>query len=279
MINELDEVLRQLLIREIPIKNGEVDIAFDQPKREWSARLNRPTINLFLHDIRENTKLRQTRPAWNIERDNGNITKRRKPVRVDLHYMITSWANEPEDEHRLLTRTVMALFRTPDLPEDLLPESLQDQPAPITIMAAQPDTLQTPADIWSALDNELRPAIACVITMALNPYRPITGPLVRTRELRIGPALAPAWQQQLFGQVKPDTFWTIGGTVRTDQPLENLRLTLVERGVEVPLQPEGRFTIGNLEAGDYTLELSIEGRKKPRRHKITVPAPDYDLEI
>jgi hypothetical protein len=172
----------------------------------------------------------------------------------------------------------MALFRTPELPEDLLPESLQDQPAPIAIMAAQPDTLQTPADIWSALDNELRPAVPCVVTMALNPYRPITGPLVRTRELRIGPALAPAWQQQLFAQVKPDTFWTIGGTIRCDQPLENLRLTLVERGVEVPLQPEGRFTIGNLEVGDYTLEVSAKGRKT-RRHKITVPAPDYDLEL
>ena len=59
MFDELDEALRRLLIREIPIKNNEVDISFDQPKSEWSARLNRPTVNLFLHDVRENTKLRQ----------------------------------------------------------------------------------------------------------------------------------------------------------------------------------------------------------------------------
>ena len=43
MFHDLDEVLRQLLIEEIPIKNGEVDIEFDQPSREWSARLSRPT--------------------------------------------------------------------------------------------------------------------------------------------------------------------------------------------------------------------------------------------
>src|SRR5512137_1156548 len=108
MIDDLDEVLRQLLIRELPIKNGEVDVQFDQPKREWSAKVSRPTINLFLHDVRENAKLRQTQPMWDLTQNpDGTVTQRRKPVRVDLHYIITAWATEPEDEHRLLGRTLM----------------------------------------------------------------------------------------------------------------------------------------------------------------------------
>lgn len=278
MINDLDEVLRQVLIRELPIKNGEVDIAFEQPKREWSARLNRPTLNLFLHDVRENNKLRQTQPAWEVERQgNGNITQRRKPVRVDLHYMITAWTTEPEDEHRLLTRTLLALFRLPHLPEELLPESLQGQPVPIPITIAQSDELRTPADIWSALDNELRPAIACTITLALNPYQPLTTPLVRTRELRVGQAAEPL-ERQLNETMGPEIFWTIGGVVRSDKPLEDLRLTLIEKGLEVPIQAEGRFAIGNLKAGDYTLEVWAEGRQT-HRHSITVPAPDYELKV
>ena len=56
MIHKLDQVWRDFFRRELPIKNGEVEIAFDQPKREWSARLNRPTINIYLHDIRESAK-------------------------------------------------------------------------------------------------------------------------------------------------------------------------------------------------------------------------------
>ncbi|MBI1878877.1 MAG: DUF4255 domain-containing protein [Chloroflexi bacterium] len=278
MINDLDEVLRQVLIRELPIKNGEVDIAFDQPKREWSARLNRPTLNLFLHDVRENNKLRQTQPAWEVERQgNGKITQRRKPVRVDLHYMITAWTADPEDEHRLLTRTLLALFRLPHLPEELLPENLQGQPVPIPIIVAQSDELRTPADIWSALDNELRPAIVCTITLALNPYQPLTTPLVSTRELRVGQAAEPL-QQRISDPAGPEIFWTIGGTVRSDESQENLRLTLVEKGLEVPIQAEGRFAIGNLKAGDYTLEVQAEGRQ-PHRHPITVPAPDYELKV
>ena len=35
---------------------------------------------------------------------------------------------------------------------------------------------------------------------------------------------------------------------------------------------------GNLQAGDYTLEVSIESGE-PSRHQITVPAPDYDFTV
>jgi hypothetical protein len=279
MIDELDEVLRKFLIREIPIKNTDVDIKFDIPKREWSARLNRPTLNLFLYDIRENAKLRQAQPMWELERKNDQAVQRRKPVRLDLHYMITAWASEPEDEHRLLSRTLMAFFRHAHLPEDLLPESFQGQPVPIPVMAAQQEELQNPADVWSALDNELRPAIVCVLTLALNPYHPLTTSLVRTRELRIGPSPVPLWQQLERGTA-PDLFWTIGGTLRGDKPLDvaSVRLTLVEQGQAVTVQEGGRFTIGNLKAGDYTLEVAVDGGQ-PRRYKVTVPSPDYDLEV
>lgn len=278
MIDDLDEVLRQLLIKELPIKNGEIDISFDQPKREWSARLSRPTLNLFLHDLNENKKLRQTQPMWEVKQDdNGQAVKRRKPVRVDLHYMITAWAVEAEDEHRLLSRTLMALFRFPNLPEELLPESLLDQPVPIPIIVAQEEELRNPADLWSAMDNEQRPSIGCTLTLALNPYQAVTGPLVRTRELRIGPSRQPRLKQ-LDGETEPDRFWTIGGRLRSTKPLEEVNLTLVELKQDVLLQPEGRFTVGNLKSGDYTLAVTIKGRQV-NSYKITVPSPDYELDL
>jgi hypothetical protein len=184
MISELDEVLRKFLMRELPIKNSEVDIKFDQPRREWSSRLSHPTLNLFLYDLRENGKLRQPQPVWEVvHSDDDSVTRRRRPVRVDLHYMITAWAQDPGDEHRMLTRTLMAFFRHPNLPEELLPEILQDQPAPIPIMVAQEDEFRNPADVWSALDNEIRPAIICTVTLAINPYEPITTPMVQEREI------------------------------------------------------------------------------------------------
>jgi hypothetical protein len=280
MINDLDEALRQLLIREIPIKNGEVDVTFDQPKREWSARINRPTINLFLHDLRENNRLRQTQNVWQTMRqDDDTIVQVRRPVRVDLHYLVTAWANEPEDEHRLLTRTLMALFRQPNIPDELLPEALHNQPVPIPMMVALDEELRTPADIWGALDNEIRPVVTLIVTLAMNPYLPVTGPLVRSRELRFGQLDTTAWREQLLATVPPDTYWSVGGTVHTDRPIEDLTVTLVEQDLTVTLSPEKRFVLSRLRTGDYTLSIVIKGLKTPRQHTITVPAADYDIQL
>lgn len=277
MFHDLDGVLRQLLVRELPVKNNEIDIVFDQPKREWSARLNKPALNIFLYDVRENIKLRQSQ-QWMIEHNkDGTVIQRRTPTRVDLHYMVTAWANDPEDEHNLLARTLMVLFREPHLPKDLLPESLQDQPVPIALQVAQEGTLTNPADVWSAMDNEFRPAIVLTVTLTVDPYQPLVTPVVRSRDLRFGQSRQPA-QERLIEEAEPEVFWTIGGSIQTDKPLQELSLTLVERGQAVPLQEEGRFAIGRLKAGDYTLEITIKGGK-PKRHKISVPAPDYDLKV
>ncbi len=278
MIDELDEALRQLFIRELPIKNNEVDIAFDQPKREWSARLSRPTINIFLHDVRENVKLRHAQFQRELERTTtGQAVQRRNFVRLDLHYVITVWATEPEDEHRLLTRCLLVLFRNQALPEDLLPEALKDQPMPIPLTVAQYEMLDKPSDIWNVMDNQQRPAIVMLTTIALDPHVPTTSPVVRAREIRFGQAAEPELAQKIMEQAKSGSYWTIGGVVHSKQPLSDISVTVVESGQKASFQ-DGRFAIGNLRPGDYTLEIAAEGRP-PSRHKITVPAPDYDFDL
>jgi hypothetical protein len=279
MIDELDETLRQLLIRELPINNREIDVSFDQPKREWSARLSRPTLNLFLYDLRENTRLRQTSQEWEVRRlANGTTEKRRRVTRIDLHYIITAWATEPEDEHRLLGRTTMALLRTPQMPDNLLPDSLKDQPSPITLHVAQADGLDKPTDLWNVLDNQMRPAITCVVTVSMDPYTPLIGGIVRTREIRFGQLAEPAKQQTMLAGGDSLTYWTIGGRVQSSKALDHLRVTVVETGLAVPLRDDGTFSIGHLQAGAYTLEIAAEGRQTSR-HKIAVPSPDYQIDL
>src|SRR3954463_15574544 len=52
---DLDEALRTLLKRELERHGFEgVDVAFDAPATDWSAKLTNPTVNLFLYDLREN---------------------------------------------------------------------------------------------------------------------------------------------------------------------------------------------------------------------------------
>jgi hypothetical protein len=280
MFDEIDEVLRKLLVREIPIVNGEIDIAFDQPRREWSARLSRPTINIFLYDIRENVKLRQQGQGPEFERAvlASSITQKHKAHRVDLHYALTIWAKEPEDEHRLLAATLLALFRHTTLVDDL-PESLRDQPTPIALQVAQYDELEKPSDLWNVMDNQQRPVINLEVTLALHPFKPLVGPIVRTRELVIGQAVEPATTRQLNAGAGDRRTWTVGGQVHSKNgPLNEVRVLLLPAGEEINVQADGRFVLNRLEEGEYTLEISAAGRA-PVRHAIKVPMPDYDVVI
>ena len=169
MIDDLDEALRDLLTRWLPISNNEVDIAFDQPRREWSARLSRPTINLFMHDMRENNKLRTQQPLLGGVSNGFSASVGPSAVRLDVHYMITAWANDPGDEHRMLGRTLMALYRFPSLPDDLLYGELANQEYGILLKVAQYDQRDNRRDIWSMLDNEMRPVIDLTVTVSVEP--------------------------------------------------------------------------------------------------------------
>ena len=52
MISDVDESLRALILDSLTVSRQNVDIKFDLPTRDWASRLNRPTIDIFLFDIR-----------------------------------------------------------------------------------------------------------------------------------------------------------------------------------------------------------------------------------
>lgn len=290
MLADLDETLRKLLVAEIPVKNGEVEISFDQPKREWSGRLSRPTINLFLYDVRENNVLRQHQ--WERLPDNGDgrAHLKRSPFRVDCFYMLTTWAAEPDDEHRLLTRAMLALFRFPILPEDRLLGGLKAPPFEIQARLAAHDRLTNPAEVWSSLDNEMRPSVSYIVTLALDPWKEISGPVVKTLTLHTGEALALPRTRVLRTDAEPGEMVFIGGTVRDSShgnvPLPGIQVAIKGTGFMDTTDEQGNFTLGGIKQGEYTLVAWLpEGKQKDKpsfkEKKIAVPSKggDYDLEI
>src|SRR5260370_38939137 len=118
MLTDLNNTLKRLLVQRVPLDLDEVDVSFDCPKREWSAKVLKPTVNLYLFDVRENVEMR----TWNYRtvNDSGGTTgRRRAPVYVDLSYFITTWAREVADEHVLLWRALTAMMRGSKLDEVL----------------------------------------------------------------------------------------------------------------------------------------------------------------
>jgi hypothetical protein len=287
MIADLDETIKKVLVAELPIKNGEIDVKFDQPKREWSAKLTKPTVNLFLYDVRENSALRQAQwqPVANGNGGNGNghdsnIARSKKtPFRIDCYYMMTTWASEAEDEHRLLTRCLMALFRYPVLPEHMMVGNLQHNRFEVATGLARHDKLTNPAEVWSALDNEMRPSISYIVTLALDPWAVVTGPVVRTFTIRSGQTITLPIEQELSTESRSINY--IGGTVRSKKnPQPGLEVAIKGTGWFDKTNDKGQFTLGGMPPGEYTLVV-WPGDGKPKEKAVQVPAAegDYDIEV
>ena len=271
MFDDVDETLRQVLLRDVPIDRNEIDISFDRPIRDWSSRLSRPTLNLFLFDVRERVDFRDD--TWRVSRNaNGQAVHERPPRRVDLAYSVTAWTKEPEDEHRILAAVLACMYRQARVDPTLLQGELAGAETPILVRAMPPDHLVKPADYWGVMDNDLHASLTWVATVPLGAFRPFTGPLVRTREL-------------LFGEVggeEREPFLEIAGVAHRKGDalagIPNVLVTIPGTGIEGRTGDDGKFILTGLQRGDYALQAVTAGGQKVER-KVTVPSESYDIEI
>jgi hypothetical protein len=179
MIHEVDDALRRML-REQALRGTDVDIALDAPTKDWAARRNAPTVNLYLYDIREDLR-RRSRGMINEYGDDGRVAARHLPPRyIKLSYLVTAWTQRPEDEHRLLSELLLTLLAYDALPPALLGGTLArlKLPVPITVALPPPED-RAFADVWTALGGELKPSLDLTVSAPVDAARPIpAGPPV-----------------------------------------------------------------------------------------------------
>jgi hypothetical protein len=166
MIQDVDEALRTLVRREA-LPGTDVDVAFDAPTRDWSARRNAPTVDLYLYDIREDMQRREV--MWQAIRDaEGFVTNRQPPPRhYKLSYLVTAWTQRPEDEHRLLSAVLSCFVRHERLPDDVLSGSLVGDMAVYATIALPPPSADQTSDRGRSLGGELKPSLDLVVIAPL----------------------------------------------------------------------------------------------------------------
>lgn len=164
MLNLLDESLQTFLRAAVPLPESTIDVSFDAPDREWGARISRPTVNLYLWDVRPN--LRQREAGVELVPDGDNRGRLRKPFpRVDCRYLVTAWTAEVRDEHLLLGATLAALLRTEELDKQHLHEAIRAV-RPLPTLEVSADGGQS-SDFWSALGNQLKPGLDLTVTVTV----------------------------------------------------------------------------------------------------------------
>jgi hypothetical protein len=270
MFSDVDETLRERLTADMPIQGAEIDVDFDRPTREWSSRLSKPTLNLFLFDVRERAEFRdQIRRPVLIQ--DGNATMARPPLRLDLSYVITAWTKEPGDEHRILARALAAMYRASELVPAVLHGALAEGSLPLLTRVMNPDHLAKPADLWGVLDNDLHASLTWVVTAPLSVWTPETGPMVRTRELRFTQTGHEGIESftQIAGIVhrRGDSSTTVGGVT----------VSVLGTTFQATTAEDGRFKFEGIQPGEY--RVRVDGPEEASERTFTVPSPTYDLEV
>jgi hypothetical protein len=276
MFQDLDSTL-QAIVEDpsAPDLLREADVSFETPDRDYAPA--QTTLNLFLHEVRENRDLRDPEPIYTLEQ--GTFRRRAPPLRIDCCYLVTAWSNKSgalrtAEEHQLLGQALAWLSRFGTIPETYFQGSLLGQPYPPPTLVARVDGRHAANEFWTALGIAPRVAFRAVVTIALDlEVEMIVGPEVVSRELRLGEHRAGL-----------ESTFSIGGTVKD----ANSKALLV--GATVNLEPlalgvrtdaVGRYRFNKLRAGRYALVISADGFD-PQNISLEVPGgiPNaYDIEL
>lgn len=206
MISDVDDALVALIKRDA-LNGTDVDVLFDAPTKDWAARRNSPTLDLYLYDIREEAKLRAYGTV-DVKGDNGLTSGRKSPPRYfKLSYLVTAWTQRPEDEHRLLSATLLCLLRNRVLPGDLVGGVVADQGLPVQLLVAQPPPDERSiSEVWTALGGELKPSldIACIVPVDVRGLTAVGPPVLEQARIRMADEEAGGGRRRSAGETGDD---------------------------------------------------------------------------
>ena len=280
MISDVDEALRNLILDSLTVSRQNVDIKYDLPSRDWASRLNRPTIDLFLFDIRENLRLRGAEQARQFPRPDGKVEIRRNPVRIDLRYLLTAWTKDPEDEHLLLSDTLITLLRNPVIPDKYATEQMKKQQFPVILDAAvyQPEhgPTEKATEIWGVIGNDIHAGFIVTVTITVDPYEPLVFPQVSSIERNLGQTSPDGGRAVVETGAEK---YNEGFFIRTKKyEPSTLTVVLEERNEVMSVDDEYRVKLPTLPAGKYHLNVLYRG-KILKRQVISIPAEDKTVVL
>jgi uncharacterized protein DUF4255/carboxypeptidase family protein len=250
MFNDLDATLAALLADvSAPPELRDAETSFVTPGKDYNP--GAPTLNFFLHGLKENRDLRTSVPV--IEPLGEHYLVSPPPIRVDCTYLVTAWSSKAgelkaAEEHRLLGTALLWLSGFPTIPDALLQGSLTNPPQmyALSTTVAQTKADESLAHFWSALAIPPRPTFPLTVTVTMQAGAHIDE-VPRTERVDIDgvSVLHPA----LSGRVLDAALAPVAGAA----------VTVVEENQQATCDQRGRFIFTELPFGTYTLVVSRPG--------------------
>jgi len=193
MINSIDETIETFFRDFLP--EDQFELSFNAPNKEWVSRLSgdKPVVNIYLYDIRENLQLRSNQ--WEVlKKEDGSYTKEPPLIRLDLYYLVTVWSPDASDgiieEHYVLGLIFSNLFRYSKIPYEFFQGDIKRiKPLPeVPISIATEDAFkeQGIGQFWSTMELGWKPALYLTVTAPIILPSHIKGKLVTTKISKYG---------------------------------------------------------------------------------------------
>ena len=190
IIKETSDTIGELLkdqYREIGYKRVHLVVA--APKSD-AIEGKLPAVSIYLYNVTlDEEGISNNRTGRYIEEEVGpdgqlREVAREMPLWLRLDYLISCWAQTPEEEQLLLGATIKTLLEHPTLRGQQLKGDAFEADDYIPILMSQKLDEGVLSRFWSSLEQPLKPAIQCWTTIPLYPSTATPIQRVLDREVR-----------------------------------------------------------------------------------------------
>jgi hypothetical protein len=167
VIDDVDTALRRILAD--ALEDEKATVAFDAPTPGWAAMQEGQVLDVFLYDVREDLDARSG--DWvDVRNEQGRVVGRQPPVRhYRLSYLVSAWADRPEDEHRMLGRVLGTVPDQQVMAAGTLDGRLGDQNLPVPLRVAVDQAPLGSVELWSAVGSPPRASCHLVVVVPVRP--------------------------------------------------------------------------------------------------------------
>jgi hypothetical protein len=137
------------------------------------------------------------------------------------------------------------------------------------------------------MDNEMRPSISYIVTLSIDPWTEVSGPIVNSLTFRTGSSSTLPRKQLLVKESMDVEMVFIGGTVLKKAengagpvPMGGIQVAVKGTGLFTTSDEQGRFVLGGMIPGTYTLIGWLEdGKIIEKKIDVPITGGNYDLMI
>jgi len=161
----------------------------DQAPKPDAIEGKLPAVSVYLYQVSLDTEGLDghvTSELVTIEKEDGTIEefRRRRRLWIRLDYLVSTWAQTPEDEQLLLGLAIRAIMENPSMGRDKLRGGSFDDDFKLNVLLSTRLDEGTLARFWGSLNQPIRPAIQAWTAVPIVPEE--MEPFRRVQERRLG---------------------------------------------------------------------------------------------